>query len=479
MLTLMLMLRSLARTKFIFRLTMPASTSAAALALTFAPTLALTLALTLFAALFSSLFATSCSAESIPLDRAIRLALSHSTGSIIAHADVQRAFASYREARDTYVPQVIMGSGLGYTYGYPLSIEGSAPALVDAVAQSTVFNASIRQFVNAAKMDWFASSLQDKDQRNAIIQDVALTYAELAKWESRLDRLQQEDTEAKQMEQAVSERLQAGIDSVVDLNKAKLTAARVRLHRAEARGSADVLRRHLSTLTGLPVSSIQIVPDTIPPLPPLIAEEDLPTKAVATSPAIKAAERHSLAESMRAVGEHRALYPSLDLSAQYARFSSFNNYTEYFPPGTFQRDNATVGIAIKIPLFNASQRARATAADAEALKAKKQEEASRNQVAEETLRLQRAAEQLEAARDVAQLEYQLAQSGLEAAQTRVEAKTGTLHELSDARVQAAERYLQFQDAEFEYQRVRLNLMRATGDLENWALPPADSPAITK
>jgi len=417
--------------------------------------------------------------ESLPLERAIRLSLSHSTSAVIAHADVQRAFASYREARDSYVPQVIVGSGLGWTYGYPLSIEGSAPALVNAVAQSTVFNLSQRQFVNASKMDWVASTLQDKDQRNAIIQDVVLTYVELIKWESRLDRLKQEDTEAKQMEQAVAERLQAGIDSAVDLNKAKLTAARVRLHRAEAGGSADVLRRHLSTLTGLPVSSIQIEAETIPALPPIAAEEDFSAKAVATSPAIRYAESHSLAESMRATGEHRALYPSVDFSAQYARFSTFNNYTQYFPKGTFQVDNATIGFALKLPLFNASQRARAAAADAEALKAKKQAEASRDQVAEETLKLQRATEQLEAARDVAQLEYELAQSGLQAAQTKVESKTGTLHELADARVQAAERYLQFQDAEFEYQRVRLSLMRATGDLENWALHRAAATPVSK
>jgi outer membrane protein TolC len=408
--------------------------------------------------------------ESVSLARAIRLALTHSTASIIAHTDVQRAFASFREARNSYVPQVIVASGLGWTYGYPLSIEGSAPALVNAVAQSTVFNPSQRQFVNAAKMEWFAAELQDKDQRVVVIQDVALTYTELAKWESRLERLQQEETEAKRMEQAVSERLQAGVDSAVDLNKAKLTTARVRLHRAETRGSSDVLRRHLSTLTGLPVSSIELVPESVPPLPPMVESEDLPAKAIASSPAIRSSDRHSLAESMRATGEHRALYPSVDFSAQYARFSTFNNYTRYFPAGTFQRDNATIGFALKIPLFNASQRARAASADADALKAKKQAEASRNQMSEETLKLQRAAEQLEAAREVAQLEYQLAQSGLEAAQTRVDAQTGTLHELSDARVQAAERYLLLQDADFEYQRVRLNLMRATGDLESWALP---------
>jgi hypothetical protein len=49
-----------------------------------------------------------------------------------------------------------------------------------------------------------------------------------------------------------------------------------------------------------------------------------------------------------------------------------------------------------------------------------------------------------------------------------------LHELADAREQAAERYLLFQDADFEYQRVRMNLLRATGELENWALPGATS-----
>src|SRR4029077_11816132 len=247
-----------------------------------------------------------------------------------------------------------------------------------------------------------------------------------------------------------------------------LTVARVRLHRAEAHGSAEVLRRHLSTLTGLVPSSIELVPETIPALPPVGAEEDLAEKAIASSPALKVAEQHSLAESMRALGEHSVLRPSIDFSAQYARLSTFNNYNLYYRK--FQPDNATIGFALRIPLFNASQRARADAAEAAALKAKKQADAARNQVAEETLKLQRAAEQLEAAREVAELEYQLAQSGLEAAQTRVDAKTGTLHELADARVQAAERYLLFQDADFEYQRIRMNLLRATGDLENWALP---------
>jgi outer membrane protein TolC len=407
-------------------------------------------------------------AEPLSLERAVRLALTHSTTSAIAGADVQRAFANYRELRNNYIPQLLIGSGLGWSYGFPLSIEGSAPALANAVAQSSIFNSSQRQFVNAARTDWHAAEFQDKDQRNAVIQDVALTYAELAKWQARLAHLQQDEAEARKMEQAVSERLQAGVDSAVDLTKAKLVSARMRLHRAEARGSADVLLRHLATLTGLSVYSIEIEPDSIPVLPSPAPEEDLSEKAMASSPAVKFADQHSLAESMRALGEHRAVYPTIDFSAQYARLSTFNNYNLYYQ--RFQPDNATIGFALRIPIFNASQRARTAVAEAEALKAKKQAEAARNQVAEETLKLQRTAEQLEAARDVASLEYQLAQSALEAAQTKIDSNTGTLHELSDAREQASERFLLFQDADFEYQRARLNLLRATGELEGWALP---------
>jgi len=418
--------------------------------------------------LFVVLVAAGSSAEPLPLERAIRLALAHSTTSAVASADVQRSYAAFREIRNNYVPQLVVGSGLGYSYGFPLTLEGSAPAVVNVVAQSSVFNPAQQQFMNAAKTEWRASQLQDKDQRNAVIQDVSLSYAELAKWEARLVHLQQDQSMATDLEKAVAQRVQEGVDSVVDLNKAKLAGARTRLHIAEARGSADILRRHLAVLTGLPVSSIEIVPDSIPALPTVSADDDLPAKAVASSPVLQSAEQHARAELFRASGEHRALLPSLDLAAQYARLSKYNNYDQYYRK--YQPDNATIGVAIRFPIFNFSQRARAQGADAEAAKAKKQAEATRNQVSEETLKLQRAVEQLAAAREVAQLEYQLTLASVDAAQARIDAGTGALHELADARVQASERYLQFQDADFEYQRARMTLLRATGDLESWALP---------
>ena len=108
-------------------------------------------------------------------------------------------------------------------------------------------------------------------------------------------------------------------------------------------------------------------------------------------------------------------------------------------------------------------------AESDALKAKKQAEAAHNQVNEETLRLQRSVEQMQDARDVAELEYQIAEKNLATLPTRMNAGTATLHDLDAARTQASEKFIALQDITLELERDQLSLMRATGDLEKWAL----------
>src|SRR5262249_3127927 len=133
------------------------------------------------------------------------------------------------------------------------------------------------------------------------------------------------------------------------------------------------------------------------------------------------------------------------------------------------QNNATVGVSIRFPLFNASQRSRAQAADADALKATKQVEAAKNQVSEETLRLRRSVAQLQAAHDVAQLEYEIAKKSMAAVQTRIDAGTANLHDMDDVRSQLSERFITLQDVTFELQRAQLGWLRSTGELEKWAL----------
>jgi outer membrane protein TolC len=430
------------------------------------------------------LFPLFSQADPIPLKRVVELALSHATAGSIASADEQHAAAAYRDLRNNYIPQLFTGAGLGYSFGFPLSLAGSPPSLFNINAQSAVLDFSLREFVKASKVDMTVASLNSKDQRSQIIQDAAQSYAELVKWEQRLSRLQQTQADANKMQAAVADRVKEGIDSEMDEKKAQLSAARVRLRIAEAQGAADVLREHLAKLTGLAASSIQTDPDSIPAAPTVNLTEETNKETADSSPPVQSAVEHARAQYLRAQGEHRAMWPSFDFGAQYALLSKFNNYQNYYIPSrpcmtplgeflcvtnAFQQNNATVGVSIRFPLFNASQHAKAQIADAEALKASKQAQAARDKFSEETLRLQRSVAQLQAARDVAQLEYEIAEKSLTAVQTRMDAGTANLHDLDDARTQVSERFITLQDITFDLQRSQFGLLRSTGDLEKWAL----------
>jgi outer membrane protein TolC len=413
------------------------------------------------------LLASSLSAEPLPLKRAVELALGHSTAAAIAGADEQHAHDSYLEARDSYLPQMVLSSGLGATWGYPLSLEGSAPSIVNVTAQSPIVNFSLRDFTRAARTDWQATTVQSKDLRNQVMQDTVLSYTELCKWEGLLSHLVEQQTDTLHAEEMVKQRIQQGVDSEVAGKQARLAAAQVRFRMAQAHSAIDQMRERLSHLTGLPAASIEPVPDSIPPFPEVKQEDDLPVQATPTNPAIEAATDRATALDFRARAEHRLLWPTIDFAAQYALLATYNHYQDFFRAGSFQEHNATVGVVIRFPFLNFSQRAHAQAADADALRAHKQAEDARSQVSEQTLRLRRSVEQLAAAQDVADLQYQIAQAALEATKTRLDAGNATWHDSENARQEADRLFNALQDANFDLERSRIALLRATGDLPNW------------
>ena len=406
-------------------------------------------------------------AEPLTLRRAVQLALTHSTAMAQASADEQRVFASYQEARNQYVPQVVAGAGIGDSWGYPLSLEGSAPSLFNVSAQSAVLNPALRDYVHAARTEYDATREANKDRRSQVIQDTVLTYLELVKWEKLTAHLRETQSDAVKMEQIVMQRVQEGVDSAQAGTQARLATARAHLRVTQAQGAADVLRGSLSQLTGIPKSSIETAPDSVPALPETDAANDLAAKTIQTNPAVLFAQEHAIAQGFRARAEHRALWPSLDFATQYAVLAKFNNWTQFFPTKAFERNNATVGVVIRFPFLNFSQRAHAQAADADAIHATKEVENTKNQVSQEVLKLQRSVEQLKAAQDVSQLEYELAQSNVNAVEIRMNSGSAGIHDEADARTDLAEKFGSLEDAKFQLQRARIGLLRATGDLESW------------
>lgn len=419
----------------------------------------------------------SCAALAEPMSFRQAIALAAQRGAAPqAAADQARAHASYLEARNMYLPQVTVGSGLAKTWGFPLSIEGSAPSAFQVNYQSFLYNPAQREFVKSAKMEWQASSLTTQDQRAATLLETAVTYIQLDNLQTRIRSLHDEAAGAGKLEQIVTERVQAGVDTQLDLTQAKLNSARVSLSVAQAEGNAQVLRERLAQLTGVPATEIETRTTSIPEIPDRSSDPDLVGKVVAASPAVKSALEEAKAKEVRAKGEHRAKYPAIDLVGSYGLFTKYNNYDQYFT--RFQRNNATLGVAIRFPFMNFAQDAHADAADAEAVKARRAADAARDQVATETLKLGSAVRQLAASQQVSDLEYKLAQAQAEAIQTRIQSQapgqgTGerppSPSDLEQARLDAFERYGQFLDSNFELQKARLQLLRATGELEQWAL----------
>lgn len=408
--------------------------------------------------------------QKLTLKRAVELALVHSPVAIQATADEQKALDSYRESRNNYIPQVTVGSGLGASWGYPLSLEGFAPSIVNITAQSALINPALQQYIHAAQREYAAAQISTRDRRGQIIQDTVLTYTELVKWERNLDHIHQQRDDASKMEQVAEQRVQAGIDRPQMLTEAKLAAARAKLHVLQAEDSVQSLRGLLFQLTGVPAASIQTDPDSIPGFPDLPTDPEIAEKAEGSSFAVSMAQQHALAQAFKARAEHRSLWPSVDFASQYAVLAKYNNWEQFFPTA-FQRNNASIGVVIRFPFFNAPQRAHAQAADADAARAKADVQSVKNQVSQQVLKLQSSARQAAAAKEVSDLEYQLAKSNFDEIEVRMNSGGATVHDEANARADMSEKYNQLQDADFELVRARLALMRATGDLAAWVGVP--------
>jgi len=408
--------------------------------------------------------------EAFTFQQAVDLALTRSSQMALSEADEARAYQTYVEVHDSYVPKVTVGSDVGYAYGFPLSLEGSAPTLFNVAAQSSVWNPSLREFTKAARVEWSASKTQTRGQRSRVIADTALTYIDLNRWESRLPILRTELDVAQNMEYAVAERAKEGIDKGIERTKAELVEAQVQMHLAEAEGAIDILRTRLSQLTGLPNAQIRTVRDSIPVLKENEDQSDLVLRAVQSNPAVESAEQSAIAKRLRANGEHRALYPSADFSTQYGVINtSLTNYEQFFVPHSFQTQNVTIGLVLRFPFFDRSQRARAAAADAEALRARKEAEQTKQKAALDAVQLRHTVDQLLAARHIADLRYKLAENALDAVHERMEAQVAAQSELQNAAIDTAERTLERINADFELERAEVELLRMRSELENWAL----------
>jgi outer membrane protein TolC len=393
-------------------------------------------------------------------------------------ADVERAQAGEKESVGVFKPNFMVGSGLGYTYGFPVG----QPAIYSVSAQSLAFSFSQPDYIRAARNALRSAQLRLKDVRQQTILDAALDYIELSKVTQEMNALDEERGYVQKLIEIEDARVDAGRDSKMELTRARLLEAQVGLRRLQLVDQSDLLRARLGHLTGLAPADLTPQTETIPVPAPVPSTGSLDGMILKNNSGVQAAYAAAKSKLYTARGDTQQINrPVFGFGLEYNRYAKFNNYNEYYL--RFQHNNFNVGIQIQLPLFDATRKARAQGSSADAAHAAAEADLLRNQTSESVLQLQKSLSELAAQEQVAGLQNELAQDQLEAVTTELRTGSGnpsapalTPRDQQQAHINERSRYVDMLEAQFQLTQAQLNLMRSLGTIEDWAKSaPAPKP----
>src|ERR1051325_4478749 len=114
--------------------------------------------------------------RSLTLKQAVDLAARQNPDRALARLDEEKARQGVRVARDPFIPRFAAGSGLAYSSGFPMSIEGSAPSIVQARASQYIFNRQQTYLVAQAKEDARGAGMGTAGKREEVAYRTASLY---------------------------------------------------------------------------------------------------------------------------------------------------------------------------------------------------------------------------------------------------------------------------------------------------------------
>lgn len=401
----------------------------------------------------------------LTLQQVVELALRQNPDYLLARLDEQKARQAVQEARSPFIPQITVGSGLAYSSGFPLSIAGSAPSIVQAYGSKFIYNRPQSFKVREAGEMANAAARSAEAKANEVAYRVAVTYLDFERATRALAAANRQLETVLRIERLVEARVQAGRDIPMEFTRARVETARARTLVQALQARADLLEETLRSDLGLgDAVRITAVETTLAARLALPETEDAAViTAISNSKETKRLQAILQAKRYQAQGEKSAYYPRIDLVAQYAMLGRFNNYEDFFR--TFQRHNGQLGMSFQLPIIARSQvSSRVAQVESEIAQTKLQLTAALAGLTLETRRLFREIRQAESARDLARLELDLARESLSVTLARFDEGRIALSEVEQARVTESQKWEAFYDAQTASDKARLALLRQTGAL---------------
>src|SRR5438105_3415664 len=158
----------------------------------------------------------------ITMRQAIETALKQNPDIMLARLDEQRAIQAVRVARDPFAPRITVGSGLAYSSGFPMSIEGSAPSVVQAYAKQFIFNRQQSYVVAQAKEEARGAGIATAGRQDEVAMRTASLYLD-AERAARVDAMARKQADSlERVGQSVKSQLEEGRALPIDFKRAAL-----------------------------------------------------------------------------------------------------------------------------------------------------------------------------------------------------------------------------------------------------------------
>ncbi len=398
------------------------------------------------------------------LRQALDLALQQNPDIVLARLDAQRARYQVDIAHVPFSTRVDAGSGLAYAYGFPSSIEGTAPAIAQVKTTQALYDKPQSYQVAQAKEAQRGYGIDAAARQEEVAYQVASLFLDAENAARSFTAAQRQAETLALVKPLVDARVREDRELSIESDRADLAIRKAQEHMHSLGYDVINFETSLALALGLnPTDRVHPAEDNGAALETPVSEEAAISAVLESSPELKRLESNLQAKTLEIKGYKAQRQPRVDLVAQYSLLAPYDNYKQYF--ARFQYNNFEFGASISIPVL-AGPSAKAYIAqggiDLEKLRAEVQR--TRGRLADDVRRAFQEVRLADEGREVARLDLDLAlrQVGIDLAQV----DEGRLPQakLEQDRAAEDEKWQAYYQSQTTAERARLNVLHRTGTI---------------
>ena len=413
--------------------------------------------------LFISAAAAFADVHPLTLRQAVDTAMKENLDLVLARLDEQKAQAAIRVAKDPFVPKVYAGSGLAKVWGYPTSIEGAAPSIIQSRTDMSLFNKPKSYELARVKETARGAAIGTQSKSDEVAYQTAAQFLDIQQMLRSVQSVQLELESLERVNTSVNLRIQEGRELPLESKRVAVDLARGRQRIEALRDDLDYAEASLAVVLGYPAGDrIQPVEEERQPLEVPESEQAARELALQNNKEIRRLESQLQAKGFEVKEYQSAWMPIIDVVAQYALFAK-SNYQDFFTK--VQRNNGELGVSIQIPLLIGSASKGLTAqAQADIMQLRTQMNQTRNRIELDTQKSYQELQKAQSAGEVARLDLDYAREQVSVLLAQLGEGRALQQRIDDARVMEQEKWIAFYDAQHAVEKARLDLLRQTGTL---------------